>query len=40
MSAKRWGPYSKHAVVLESGAGDDMSKITVDAAFSAVTSLL
>lgn len=40
MSAKRWGPYTEHAVVLESGPGDDMSQITVDAAVNAVKSLL
>lgn len=40
MSAKRWGPYTEHAVVLESGPSDDMSTISVDAAVAAVKSLL
>lgn len=40
MSARRWGPYTRKAVVLESGPGDDMMTITVDAAAAAATSLL
>jgi ADP-heptose:LPS heptosyltransferase len=40
MSAQRWGPYTDRAVVLESGPGDDMTAISVDAAVQAVGSLL
>lgn len=40
MSADRWGPYAKRAVVLESGLGDDMLTITVDDAVAAAELLL
>lgn len=40
MSAKRWGPYSDHAVVLESDINDDMMSISVDDVYKAVCSLL
>ena len=40
MSARRWGPYSKRAVVLESGEGDDMLTISVEAAVDATKRLL
>ncbi len=40
MSADRWGPYTKRAVVLESGLGDDMLTITVDDAVAAAEILL
>jgi ADP-heptose:LPS heptosyltransferase len=40
MSARRWGPYTDRAIVLESGPGDDMTTITVDAALDAVRTLL
>lgn len=40
MSARRWGPYTRRAIVLESGPGDDMMSITVDAAAAAAASLL
>ena len=40
MSARRWGPYTKHCVVLACGSGDDMSTISLDAAYAAVQSLL
>ncbi|MBU3678999.1 MAG: glycosyltransferase family 9 protein [Candidatus Kapabacteria bacterium] len=40
MSARRWGPYSKRAVVLESGPGDDMLTIGVQAAVDATKRLL
>jgi len=40
VSARRWGPYTKNAVVLESDAADNMSAITVDQAFNAASSLI
>lgn len=40
MSARRWGPYSKRAVVLESGEGDNMLMISVEAAVHAAKRLL
>ncbi|MFM8772050.1 MAG: glycosyltransferase family 9 protein [Candidatus Kapaibacterium sp.] len=40
MSARRWGPYTKRAIVLESGPGDDMLMISVEAAVDAAKRLL
>lgn len=40
MSAQRWGPYTTRAVVLESGPGDDMLTISVEAAVDAAKRLL
>ena len=40
MSARRWGPYTERAIVLESGLGDDMLTITVDDAVAAAEMLL
>lgn len=40
ISKHRWGPLTSNAIVLESGAGDDMMTITVDAAFNAAMTLL
>lgn len=40
MSAQRWGPYTTRAAVLESGPGDDMLTISVEAAVDAAKRLL
>lgn len=40
MSARRWGPYTQRAVVLESGPGDDMLTISVAAAVDVAKRLL
>lgn len=40
MSARRWGPYTKKSVILESGVGDNMNAISVESAVAAVRSLL
>lgn len=39
ISQRRWGPYTKRARVLESTPNDDMTSISVDAAFAAVREL-
>lgn len=39
ISQRRWGPYTTHAIVLESTPDDDMTSITVDAALAAVREL-
>ncbi len=40
LSAKRWGPVSERAIVLESDAADDMKTISVNAATAAVQQQL
>ena len=39
ISQRRWGPYTDHAIVLESTPDDDMTSIIVDAALEAVRAL-
>lgn len=40
MSSRRWGPYTSDAVIFESGAGDDMTKIDVNGVVDAALNLV